>query len=103
MGPRPQYLKALIPNVPTSFGISSTVTPAGREGVRRHRDVDGSLRINRFGYQRDDKGKRQKYRRTEPFHLFVPPDCPSARSTSAMEDTAEFPANHSNRSRDERG
>ena len=31
-GPRPQYLKQLISNVPTSFGVSSTVTvlpPAG--------------------------------------------------------------------------
>jgi len=88
-------LKQLISNVAASFGIvpagghgrdfSSTVTPAGREGVRTHRDVDGWHRINRFGYQRDDKGKRQKQRRTEPFHLSVRSGFLSARSTSAME------------------
>jgi hypothetical protein len=112
-GSRSQYLKQLISNVAASFGIvpagghgrgfSSTVTPAGREGVRRHRDVDGWHRINQFWYQRDDKGKRQKQRRTEPFHLSVRSGCPSARSTSAMEDPADLPANETNRSRDERG
>ena len=74
-----------------------------REGGTRDRDVNGSCRIDCFGYQRDEKGERQEQRRTETFHLSLLPGCASNRCTGVKEDADERLANDCNRSRDERG